>query len=246
MRIDVDDQIEQLKKSKNLPRHVAIIMDGNGRWAKRRHLPRIEGHRVGRESVRVVVRTAARIGIPYLTLYTFSVENWKRSKNEVEGLMALLEDVLRKEYEELNDNGVQLRAIGRLELLPPRTRRALDETIGKLRGNTRMILTLALSYGGRSEIVDAAKRIAEDVKGGKTDVGGIDEEEFRKALYDPEIPDPDLLIRTSGEMRVSNFLLWQIAYSEIVVTDVLWPDFRERDLIESIETFQRRERRFGL
>ncbi len=246
MRTDIDDQIEQLKKSKNLPRHVAIIMDGNGRWAKKRHLPRLEGHRVGRESVRTVVRTAARIGIPYLTLYTFSVENWRRSKSEVEGLMVLLEEVLRREYEELNENGVQLRAIGRLEMLPARTRRSLDETIAKLQKNNRLVLTLALSYGGRSEIVDAARRIAEGVKRGDTDVDEIDEDAFRRALYDPEVPDPDLLIRTSGEMRVSNFLLWQIAYSEIVVTDVLWPDFREKNLIESIQTFQIRERRFGL
>jgi undecaprenyl diphosphate synthase len=201
---------------------------------------------VGRDSVRTVVRTAARIGIPYLTLYTFSVENWQRSKGEVEGLMVLLEEVLRREYEELDENGVQLRAIGRLEMLPARTRRSLDETIAKLQGNNRLVLTLALSYGGRSEIVDAARRIAEGVKKGTIDARDIDEDAFRHALYDPEIPDPDLLIRTSGEMRVSNFLLWQIAYSEIVVTDVLWPDFREKNLIDCINEFQKRERRFGL
>jgi undecaprenyl diphosphate synthase len=246
MKSDIDERIERLKKSKNLPQHVAIIMDGNGRWAEKRKLPRLEGHREGRESVRTVIRTAAKIGIPYLTLYTFSLENWKRSKEEVNGLMLFLEEVLRREYEELNENGVQLRAIGRLDLLPTATRRALDETMAKLRNNRRLVLTLAISYGGRAEIVDAVRRIAERVKTGVIEVDGIDEEIVRGALYDPEVPDPDLLIRTSGEMRVSNFLLWQIAYAEILVTDVLWPDFREAELIESIRAYQKRERRFGL
>jgi undecaprenyl diphosphate synthase len=160
--------------------------------------------------------------------------------------MVFLEEVLRREYEELNENGVQLRAIGRLDLLPPATRRALDETMAKLRNNRHMVLTLALSYGGRAEIVDAVRRIAQRVKRGEIDVDGIDEEVIRGGLYDPEVPDPDLLIRTSGEMRVSNFLLWQIAYAEILVSDVLWPDFREKELIESIRIYQKRERRFGL
>jgi undecaprenyl diphosphate synthase len=246
MRIDIDARIEKLKSSRNLPRHVAIIMDGNGRWAKKRHLPRLQGHRAGRESVRTAVRTTARIGIPYLTLYTFSLENWRRPKEEVGGLMVLLEEVLRAEYEELEENGVQLRAIGRLDRLPDRTRRAFDETAAKLAKNTRLILTLALSYGGRAEIVDAARRIAEKAKSGEIDPSSIDEETFKRELYEPEIPDPDLLIRTSGESRVSNFLLWQIAYTEILVTDVLWPDFREAELVESIEAYQKRERRFGL
>jgi undecaprenyl diphosphate synthase len=246
MRIDIDARIEKLKASNNLPRHVAIIMDGNGRWAKKRHLPRLQGHRVGRESVRTVVRTAAKIGIPYLTLYTFSLENWKRSKEEVGGLMMFLEEVLRAEFEELDENGVQLHAIGRLDMLPANTRHSLDDTMAKLAKNKRLVLTLALSYGGRAEIVDAARRIAEKVKTGEIDALDIDEDTFRRALYEPETPDPDLLIRTSGESRVSNFLLWQIAYAEILVTDVLWPDFREKELIESIEAYQRRERRFGL
>jgi undecaprenyl diphosphate synthase len=246
MRIDIDARIEKLKASNNLPRHVAIIMDGNGRWAKKRHLPRLQGHRVGRESVRTVVRTAAKIGIPYLTLYTFSLENWKRSKEEVGGLMMFLEEVLRAEFEELDENGVQLHAIGRLDMLPANTRHSLDDTMAKLAKNKRLVLTLALSYGGRAEIVDAARRIAEKVKTGEIDALDIDENTFRRALYEPETPDPDLLIRTSGESRVSNFLLWQIAYAEILVTDVLWPDFREKELIESIEAYQRRERRFGL
>jgi len=246
MRSDIDVQIEELKSSGSLPRHVAIIMDGNGRWAKQRNLPRLEGHREGRESVRTVVRTTAKIGIPYLTLYTFSLENWQRSKEEVEGLMMFLEQVLRTEYEELNDNGVQLRAIGELDLLPLNTRRALDETMARLRSNTRLVLTLALSYGGRAEIVSGVRKIAKRVKGGGLDIDRIDEEAVRDALYDPGVPDPDLLVRTSGEMRVSNFLLWQIAYTEIYVTDVLWPDFREKELIASIKAYQKRERRFGL
>ena len=246
MHYDIDAQIEELKRSESLPRHVAIIMDGNGRWAKKRGQPRIEGHRVGRESVRTVVRTTARIGIPFLTLYTFSLENWQRSEDEVQGLMIILEEVLRHEYEELNDNGVQLRAIGRLDRLPETTRAALDDTMARLSHNSRLTLTLALSYGGRAEIVDAARRIALEARAGTLDPDDIDDSTFRRALYDPEVPDPDLLVRTSGEMRVSNFLLWQIAYSEILVTDVLWPDFRERELIESIKSYQKRERRFGL
>ena len=246
MRTDIEERIERLKSSKNLPRHVAIIMDGNGRWAKKRHLPRLQGHRAGRESVRTVVRTAAKLGIPYLTLYTFSLENWRRSKDEVGGLMVLLEEVLRAEYDELNENGVQLRAIGRLDMLPANTRRALDETMAKLAGNRRLVLTLALSYGGRAEIVDAARRLAEQAQRGEIDPKGIDESVFQQALYQPGIPDPDLLIRTSGESRVSNILLWQIAYAEILVTEVLWPDFREAELIESIDAYQKRERRFGL
>ncbi len=246
MRNDIDAQIEELKKSERLPDHVAIIMDGNGRWATSRDLPRLEGHRVGRESVRTVVRTAAKIGIPYLTLYTFSLENWQRSEDEVQGLMIILEEVLRAEYEELNENGVQLRAIGRLDLLPDDTRRALDDTMSRLKHNNRMILTLALSYGGRAEIVDATRRIAKEVKEGKIDPEDIDDSTLQRSLYDPEIPDPDLLIRTSGELRISNFLLWQIAYTEILVTDVLWPDFREQELMNSITSYQKRKRRFGL
>ena len=246
MRNDIDAQIEELKNSERLPDHVAIIMDGNGRWATSRDLPRLEGHRVGRESVRTVVRTAAKIGIPYLTLYTFSLENWQRPEDEVQGLMIILEEVLRAEYEELNKNGVQLRAIGRLDLLPDDTRRALDDTMSRLKHNDRMILTLALSYGGRAEIVDATRRIAKEVKEGKIDPEDIDDSTLQRSLYDPEIPDPDLLIRTSGELRISNFLLWQIAYTEILVTDVLWPDFREQELMDSITSYQKRKRRFGL
>ena len=243
---DYEHRIEQLSNSDKLPSHVAIIMDGNGRWAQKRDLPRIEGHRIGRESVRAVVRTCAKIGIPYLTLYTFSLENWQRSADEVEGLMFILEDVLRSEYEELNDNGVQLRTIGRTDMLPDSTRAALDETMGKLAHNSKLVLTLAISYGGRAELVDAARGLAAQVKEGALDLDKIDEDEFAKHLYDPTVPDPDLLVRTSGEMRISNFLLWQLAYSEIYVTETLWPDFRENELCDAVAAYTVRDRRFGL
>jgi len=246
MAKDIEQQIEALKNSDDLPGHVAIIMDGNGRWAKKRHLPRLEGHRAGRESVRTVVRTCAKIGISYLTLYTFSIENWQRPSDEVSGLMGFLEDVLEREYLELDENGVQLRTIGRTEMLPESTRAVLRRTMDKLKHNERLVLTLALSYGGRAEIVDAAKRLAVSVRDGAIDAQAIDEKMFARQLYDPDLPDPDLLIRTSGEQRVSNFLLWEIAYSEMYVTDVYWPDFREQELIDGINAYQGRERRFGL
>jgi len=243
---DLDAQIESLKAAENLPRHIAVIMDGNGRWAKKRRLPRLAGHRAGTEPVRKCVRASARIGIEYLTLYTFSLENWSRPKPEVAGLMVFLEEVLRKEILELDENGVRLNAIGRLDLLPTATRGALDRAIDKLSKNRGLVLTLALSYGGRAEIVDAAQRLCAQVATGALRTDEIDEERFRASLYDPSMPDPDLLVRTSGEMRVSNFMLWQIAYSEIWVTDVLWPDFTEMHLIESIRDYQRRDRRYGL
>jgi undecaprenyl diphosphate synthase len=200
---------------------------------------------VGRESVRTIVRTCVKLGIPYLTLYTFSLENWQRAAEEVDGLMAFLEEVLETEYLELDENGVQLRVIGRTAMLPESTKKALNKTIKKLEANKRLVLTLAISYGGRAEIVDAVRAIADDVRSKGLEVGAITEELFERYLYDPELPDPDFLVRTSGEMRVSNFLLWQIAYSEVYVTDVLWPDFREQELIDSIHAYQKRERRFG-
>jgi undecaprenyl diphosphate synthase len=243
---DIDALVERLKKSENLPKHVAIIMDGNGRWASQRNLPRLEGHRVGRESVRAVVRACARIGVSYLTLYTFSLENWQRPADEVAGLMLLLEEVLVQEYDELNENGVQLRTIGRLEMLPKSTIKVLDDTRRKLAHNDRLVLTLAMSYSGRSEIVDAAKTIAKEAASGALAPDSLDEGVFAQKLYDPSVPDPDLLIRTSGEQRVSNFMLWQIAYTELYVTDVLWPDFREGQLCDSIIAYQGRDRRFGL
>ncbi len=246
MSTDLDAQIESLKAAENLPRHIAVIMDGNGRWAKKRRLPRLAGHRAGTEPVRKCVRTAARIGIEYLTLYTFSLENWSRPRAEVAGLMLFLEEVLRKEILELDENGVRLNAIGRLDLLPAATRAALDRAIDKLASNRGLVLTLALSYGGRAEIVDAARQLCDEVARGQLRAEEIDEERLRARLYDPSIPDPDLLVRTSGELRVSNFMLWQIAYAEIWVTDVLWPDFTEMDLIASIRDYQQRDRRYGL
>ena len=246
MNNEIEKQIQQLTNSDNLPAHIAVIMDGNGRWAKKRNLPRLEGHRQGRESVRTIVRTCAKIGVSYLTLYTFSLENWRRSKEEVSGLMLFLEEVLETEYLELDENGVRLRAIGRLDMLPESTRAVLDDKIKKLENNNGLTLTLAVSYGGRAEIVDATRRLAEAAGKGELEIDAIDEQMFARYLYDPELPDPDLLIRTSGEMRISNFLLWQSAYSEIYVTDVLWPDFKEQSLFDGIYAYQQRERRFGL
>ncbi len=243
--MDIDREIERLKGVPGLPGHIAVIMDGNGRWAARRNLPRIAGHKAGRESVRVAVRTCARLGIPVLSLYTFSLENWQRPSREVRALMRFLGTVLESEYLELNENNIRLRAMGRLELLPGDTRKKLQRTIEALSSNDGMILNLCLSYGGRAEIVDAARKIAGEVAAGRMTPGDIDEESFAAFLYSPDIPDPDLLVRTSGEMRISNFLLWQLAYTEIVVTDVLWPDFREIDLLSAIDEYLGRERRFG-
>lgn len=246
MTNNIEAQIENLKSSPNLPAHIAIIMDGNGRWAKKRGLPRLAGHHEGREPVRMCVRTCAKIGIQYLTLYTFSLENWRRPKDEVEGLMVFLEDVLEKEYLELNENNVRLEVMGRKDMLPQSTQAVLDETIRKLSANNGLVLNLAISYGGRAEIIDAVKGMTQAVGDGSISIKDITEEGFRKYLYNPELPDPDLLIRTSGEFRISNFLLWQIAYSEIYVTDVLWPDFKEEHLLDGIRDFQGRERRYGL
>jgi undecaprenyl diphosphate synthase len=245
MNKSIDGSIEELKAHPDLPGHVAIIMDGNGRWARKRHLPRLAGHRAGTESVRAAVRTGAKLGLSVLSLYTFSLENWRRPRLEVEGLMRFLTEVLHSEYLELKEHNIRLRAMGRLEMLPRGTRDALDDTIAKLSSNTGMILNLCLSYSGRGEIVDAARKIVAAIEEGAFDAASLDEETFGRFLYDPELPDPDLLIRTSGEMRVSNFLLWQLAYTEIVVLDTLWPDFREQHLIEAIRTYLARERRFG-
>jgi undecaprenyl diphosphate synthase len=241
----IERTIENLRKRGDLPRHVAIIMDGNGRWAKKRHLPRISGHRAGKEAVRTAVRTGARLGIEVLSLYTFSLENWRRPRAEVTALMQFLRNVLQSEYLELRDNNIRLRAIGRLDMLPRNTRRTLFETIDKLSSNTGMVLNLCLSYGGRAEIVDAAKRLIEAAGRGEIKTDSLDETMFARYLYAPDLPDPDLLIRTSGELRISNFLLWELAYTEIVVMDVLWPDFRENHLIAAIKEYLGRERRFG-
>jgi undecaprenyl diphosphate synthase len=229
-----------------LPRHIAVIMDGNGRWARKRHLPRIAGHRAGIGAVRQVVEACARLGVPCLTLYAFSVENWKRPHTEVKLLMGLLREFLKKEIKELNRNNIRFGAIGRITSLPSSVQRDLQDTIEKTSLNTGLRLTLALNYGGRAELIDAVRNLASDLTGkGAPDLEAITEQSFSRYLYTRDLPDPDLLIRTSGEMRLSNFLLWQVAYSEIWVTDILWPDFTERELFQAVIDFQRRERRYG-
>jgi undecaprenyl diphosphate synthase len=237
---------ERRLQSDALPRHVAIIMDGNGRWAERRGLSRVEGHHAGLESVRATVRAAHELGIKILTLYAFSAENWNRPKGEVDALMSLLERYIDSEVDEVDRNGIQVRAMGRLEEVPARVREKLGEAIERTRRNDQMVLCFALSYGGRQEIVDAARKLAREVEAGKLGAEAIDEKSFAACLYQPDLPDPDLLIRTGAEHRVSNFLLWQIAYAEIHVTDVMWPDFRKGNLVDALLDFQRRERRFGL
>ena len=231
--------------STKIPRHVAIIMDGNGRWAKQRGLTRLEGHRAGAESVRAIVRACGELGIGYLTLYAFSSENWRRPKVEVTALMHLLEFYLQREVAELDKNNVRLAAIGRIHELPESAQRQLDKSIETLKKNTGLTLVLALSYGGRTEIVDAVRSIARDVKTGALDIADINEELISQRLYTRDIPDPDLLIRTSGELRISNFLLWQISYAEIHVTDTLWPDFRKPQLLAALDDYSKRQRRFG-
>ena len=228
-----------------LPAHVAIIMDGNGRWAAQRNLPRVEGHRRGAESVREVLRCASKLGIRHLTLYAFSIENWNRPKEEVETLMKFLARYLKTEQQEMNQNNVRLRAIGQLDRLPGFVREQLDATIASLDQNTGTTLNLALSYGARTELVDAARAIAAKAKSGEMAPADIDEQTLSDHLYTAGTPDPDLLIRTSGEMRVSNFLLWQISYAELVVTERLWPDFGEADFRAALEEFAARDRRFG-
>jgi undecaprenyl diphosphate synthase len=218
-------------------------MDGNGRWAKKRRLPRIAGHRAGIRAVRQAVEASARIGVPFLTLYAFSVENWKRPHTETQLLMALLREYLRKEIAELNKQNIRLGVIGRIEELPNPVKRDLENALQKTRANTGMRLTLALNYGGRAELVDAVREVAEQFRHNGS--VHIDEASFSEHLYTRGLPDPDLLIRTSGELRLSNFLLWQVAYSEIWVTETLWPDFAQTDLLHAIIDYQKRERRYG-
>ncbi|MGQ9687192.1 MAG: isoprenyl transferase [Desulfobaccales bacterium] len=238
--------IATLLDYQRLPRHVAIIMDGNGRWAKRRGLRRVRGHMAGAESVRVVVRLARRLGIEYLTLYTFSEENWQRPKGEIKALMNLLLRYLRQELLEMQENQIALRALGDLQRLPENVRRELQRTEAATREGARMTLSLALSYGGRSEIVQAARSLAADVQAGRRQPEDITPESFAGRLFTAGMPDPDLLIRTSGEYRLSNFLLWQSAYTELYITDTLWPDFREEAFIKALLEYQQRNRRFGL
>jgi undecaprenyl diphosphate synthase len=228
-----------------LPRHIAIIMDGNGRWARERGLPRIEGHRRGSKSVRACTAACVEAGIPYLTLYAFSKENWQRPADEVTALMNLLDRFLAEQISEIMEKNIRLLAIGHLDDLPDNARRRLDSAIEKSASNTALTLTLALSYGARTEIADAARRIAREAKAGTLDPAAVDEDTITSRLYTAGIPDPDLLVRTSGEMRISNFLLWQISYAEIVVTPKLWPDFGKEDLFAAVQEYARRHRRYG-
>lgn len=228
-----------------LPRHIAIIMDGNGRWARQRHLPRIEGHRAGAKAVRDTVEACVELGIEVLTLYAFSAENWKRPISEVMALMGMLVEYLQKELKTLEENNIRLITIGRTQELPFPAQEALKFTINKTKNNKGLILNLALNYGGQIEILDAVLRIVQDIQNKKLSPKDLTASVFNNYLYTAGLPDLDLMIRTSGEMRVSNFLLWQLAYAEIYVTPVLWPDFRRQHLYEALLDFQKRERRFG-
>ncbi len=228
-----------------LPHHVAVIMDGNGRWAEQRGLSRLYGHRVGKDSVRAIVESSRKLGIKYLSLFAFSSENWNRPPREVDGLMALLRKYLASELGKMMRHGIRLLAVGSLRKLPPAVRDALRSSIAATRNNTGMTVILAVSYGGREDIARAARAIARRVERGKLAPGQITEETVSKHLGTKGVPDPDLLIRTSGEMRISNFFLWQLAYTEMYVTETLWPDFREREYFQALAFFQQRQRRFG-
>ena len=228
-----------------VPRHVAVIMDGNGRWAKQRHQPRLFGHRAGAESLRAILRACRDQGVEYLTVYAFSTENWVRPRDEVSGLMALLKTFLKKDEHELHENQVRLRVTGRLQDLPAAVRAELERVMSATRHYEKGHLILALSYGGRAEIVDAIRGIAAKVKLGVIEPGQIDEELVTRHLYLPDVPDPDLMIRTSGELRLSNFLLWELSYAEFYFTDTLWPDFREADFAKALAEYARRQRRYG-
>ncbi len=237
MSMDID--------SDNIPRHVAIVMDGNGRWAEKRHQPRLYGHKVGAKSVREVVETARELGVEVLTLYAFSSENWKRPEKEVSGLMSILRSYLLSELTRMLKNNIRLTCSGEMDRLPDNVREVLQDSMAKTCHNSKLTLNLALSYGARDEIVRAVKRIAEKCVEGDTSVSNIDADMFSDHLYTRGLVDPDLLIRTGGEARLSNFLLWQASYAEILFTDVMWPDFRKKEFLQAIAEFQRRERRFG-
>ena len=243
--LDDDGLADQLVARGSLPRHIAIIMDGNGRWARRRVLPRAAGHRAGRHAVRAVVRACSRLGVEVLTLYTFSHENFARPPAEVRALWSFLEEALHVEREELRRRGVRLLVSGEVDLLPEQPRRVLLEAMAFLDGGKGLTLNLALAYGGRQEIVRAARLAARRVAAGELAPEALDEADLRQGLYHPELPDPDLIIRTSGEQRLSNFLVWQAAYAELYITPVLWPDFRERHLMLAVDDYLSRERRFG-
>jgi undecaprenyl diphosphate synthase len=236
--------LTELDASK-LPQHIAVIMDGNGRWAQRRHLPRIAGHRAGVQSARAIIETCTKLNIPALTLYAFSMENWRRPKAEIDFLMRLLREYLRKELPAIHRNNIRLLVIGRPDQLPEAVRTDVERAMQQTAGNSGMQLAVALNYGGRAELVDAFNRILDRVRSNGLANARVDEEMISQHLYTAGLPDPDLLIRTSGEMRVSNFLLWQIAYAEIYVTETLWPDFTRAQLFEALLDFQKRERRYG-
>jgi len=236
--------LESIDKT-NLPRHLAIIMDGNGRWAKQQGFLRAFGHENGTKSVKETIKTCAKLGIEFLTLYAFSTENWNRPKLEVQALMKILINSLQKELVTLQENNIRLNAIGNLDKLPKSAQKELMDVIKKTKNNTRLTLTLALSYGSREELVNAVRIISDKVKNNIISLDAIDDSIINEHLYTQNLPDVDLLIRTSGEHRISNFLLWQIAYAELYFTDVLWPDFKEQDLYEAIISYQKRERRFG-
>lgn len=239
------EEIKELLDKSRMPSHVALIMDGNGRWAKQRGFSRIFGHKNAVKAVREAIEGCVEMGVKYLTLYTFSTENWQRPEDEINGLMQLLVSTLRSEVKELSEKGVQLQAIGELESLPIKCQAQLQESINKTAHNDRLILTLALSYSGRTEMKTAIQKIAQKVEQGQLKPSQINEQIIAEHLYTASIPDPELLIRTSGEMRISNFLLWQLAYSELAFIDVLWPDFRKVHLFETFLNYQNRERRFG-
>lgn len=234
-----------LVETNDTPQHVAIIMDGNGRWAKERGLPRIDGHKAGAESVRSAVETCIEVGVKYLSLYAFSSENWNRPKAEIEALMLLLERFLKTKGDEMNQQGVKLQAIGRLDQLPSRTRKTLEKAIEATKQNDKLTLILCLSYGSREEIVDASKAIATKVQTGELSVEQIDNQLFSQHLYTADTPDPDLLVRTSGEVRLSNFLLWQLSYAEFYITKTFWPDFKKEHFLTALSEYSRRQRRFG-
>jgi len=237
--------LAQIRVHGAVPRHVAIIMDGNGRWARERRMPRPFGHRSGMKSVREVVEGGVEVGLEVLSLFAFSQENWQRPPTEITALMSLLEEYIAREADELHQRGVRVRALGALERLTPDASTAVERVVAQTAGNDRMILNLFISYGARAELARAARLLAQDAAAGRIDATSIDETAFAGRLYTAECPDPDLLIRTSGEQRLSNFLLWQLAYSELYMSPVLWPDFTRGDLYEAIRDFQLRERRFG-
>jgi undecaprenyl diphosphate synthase len=244
-RIRDEELLSKIRADGAIPRHVAIIMDGNGRWARERLMPRPFGHRSGMKSVREVVEGALHAGIEHLSLFAFSQENWQRPATEVSALMSLLEEYIQREADELEEKGVRVRVLGELERLTPAAAAAVERVVSQTRGGVRLTLNLFISYGGRAEILRATRQLAEDVRDGRLDPSQIDEEQFAARLFTAEMPDPDLLIRTSGEQRISNFLLWQVAYTELFISRVLWPDFGRRELYEAVLDFQNRERRFG-